>query len=97
MFLMISLGAVLVGRGVVNVTAIPAHAATFDVAPSAAVSDLIELFADPDEPAMTPAQIDRYGNEVDDAVGDYRIDSRGDEFEGHSPETEISRLTSPIG
>ncbi len=56
----------------------------------------------------TPIDIDRstdveqpredvFGNEVDDAVGDYRIDVRGDVYERHSPETEVSKLRPPIG
>ena len=41
--------------------------------------------------------IDVFGNEVDEAIGDYRIDVRGDLYERHSPETEVPRLRPPIG
>lgn len=39
--------------------------------------------------------IDRYGNRVERAVGDYRVDPRGDIFERHSPATAVTRLPSP--
>lgn len=39
--------------------------------------------------------IDLYGNPIEEAVGDYRIDTRGGIFERHSPATEISRLADP--
>ena len=41
--------------------------------------------------------IDVFGNEVDEAVGDYRVDVRGDLYERHSPETEVPKLRPPIG
>lgn len=40
-------------------------------------------------------RIDRYGNEVDRAVGDYRIDHSGDLYEQHSPQTELPKLAPP--
>lgn len=39
---------------------------------------------------------DVYGNEIEDAVTDYRIDSAGDVYERHSPETEVPRLGPPL-
>jgi len=47
------------------------------------------------EPAAQP-RLDVYGNEIDDAVTDYRIDPRGDVYERHSPETEVPRLAPPV-
>jgi len=47
------------------------------------------------EPATKP-HLDVYGNEIDDAVTDYRIDPRGDVYERHSPETEVPRLAPPV-
>ena len=38
---------------------------------------------------------DLYGNEIEDAVGDYRIDRRGDIYERHSPDTEVTQLAAP--
>jgi hypothetical protein len=40
-------------------------------------------------------RVDLYGNEIDDAVGDYRIDMRGDIYENHSPGTEVTHPTAP--
>jgi hypothetical protein len=37
---------------------------------------------------------DRYGNEIDRAVGDYRIDPAGDVYENHSPQTALPKLAS---
>jgi hypothetical protein len=39
--------------------------------------------------------VDRYGNEVERAVGEYRIDYRGEVYERHSPQTALPRLGSP--
>jgi hypothetical protein len=41
------------------------------------------------------SHIDIYGNDVDDAVGDYRIDPRGELYEDHSPDTALLKLGSP--
>jgi hypothetical protein len=42
------------------------------------------------EPAM-----DRYGNEITQAVASYKLDSAGSLYEEHSPQTELPRLGSP--
>src|SRR5688572_13197435 len=39
--------------------------------------------------------VDRYGNQIEDAMGDYRVDPRGDIFERHSPTTAVPRLPDP--
>jgi len=39
--------------------------------------------------------VDRFGNRIDRAMGDYRVDPRGDIFEWHSPSTAVSRLADP--
>ena len=39
--------------------------------------------------------LDRYGNRIEEAVGDYRVDPRGDIFERHSPSTAVPRLPDP--
>ena len=43
----------------------------------------------------TQPQFDVYGNQIDDAVGDYRIDPRGDLYEQHSPDTALLTLGPP--
>jgi len=50
----------------------------------------------PRDDDVSAPQLDVLGNEVDDAVGDYRVDTRGEIYERHSPETEVSRLTPPV-
>jgi hypothetical protein len=43
-----------------------------------------------------PTRRDLYGNEIDEAVGDYRIDERGEIYERHSPDTAVLKL-KPAG
>ena len=52
---------------------------------------------DPRETDVALPKIDVLGNEVDDAVGDYRIDVQGDIYERHSPETEVRKLHPAVG
>lgn len=40
-------------------------------------------------------RVDLLGNEIEDAVADYRVDLGGDVYERHSPETAVPRLGSP--
>lgn len=47
-------------------------------------------------PTAAEPHFDLYGNEIEDAVGDYRIDPRGDVYERHSPDTEVPRLPPPV-
>lgn len=44
--------------------------------------------------AATP-RFDLYGNEIVDGVADYRIDVRGDVYERHSPDLEVTHLAPP--
>ena len=55
------------------------------------VSDESSQVGDEDE----DFSIDRFGNRIDRAIGDYRVDPRGDIFEWHSPSTAVSRLADP--
>ena len=50
-----------------------------------------------EQPAGSARQIrvDVYGNQIDDAVGDYRVDWGGDMYERHAPETAVLKLPSP--
>ena len=41
-------------------------------------------------------RIDLYGNQIDEAVGDYRVDPRGELYERHAPDTAVLKLT-PAG
>ena len=40
-------------------------------------------------------RVDLNGNEIDDAVGDYRIDPRGELYERHAPDTALLHLSAP--
>ena len=40
-------------------------------------------------------RVDLNGNEIDDAVGDYRVDPRGEMYERHAPDTVLPRLGAP--
>jgi hypothetical protein len=44
---------------------------------------------------LTDPRVDLLGNEVENAVADYRIDRGGSVYERHSPETAVARLGSP--
>jgi len=45
-----------------------------------------------DDPTST---VDLFGNDVSDAVAEYRLDATGSLYEVHSPQTEIPKLASP--
>jgi len=40
--------------------------------------------------------LDVYGNEVDEAITDYRIDTGGLVYERHAPQTEVPHLGPPM-
>ena len=40
-------------------------------------------------------RVDLNGNEIDAAVGDYRVDRRGEMYERHAPDTALLRLGAP--
>jgi hypothetical protein len=40
-------------------------------------------------------RVDVHGNEIEDAVGEYRVDGTGDLYETHAPDTEVTRLGAP--
>jgi hypothetical protein len=44
---------------------------------------------------ISEPRADLYGNLVDEAVGDYRIDGRSDLYERHAPDTALLRLGPP--
>lgn len=47
------------------------------------------------EDGWAEPRLDVNGNEIDEAVGDYRIDSRGEMYERHAPDTALLRLSAP--
>lgn len=40
-------------------------------------------------------RVDLNGNEIDDAVSDYRVDRGGEMYERHAPDTALLRLSAP--
>lgn len=40
-------------------------------------------------------RVDLNGNEIDNAVGDYRVDPRGEMYERHAPDTALTHLGAP--
>ena len=40
-------------------------------------------------------RVDLNGNEIDVAVGDYRVDPRGELYERHAPDTALIHLSAP--
>jgi hypothetical protein len=94
---MLWLLSLLAGRGVWNPAVTSPIAAT-----SAEITDHFILPTDAGrgaapvehEPRSTP-RVDLFGNEIEDALADYRIDLRGSVYERHSPETAVAALGSP--
>jgi hypothetical protein len=43
----------------------------------------------------TQPEFDVYGNQIDEAVGDYRIDPHGELYEQHAPDTALLKLGPP--
>lgn len=58
-------------------------------APDVDPSDVHDRGDDPQSSA------DLYGNDVSDAVAQYKFDGTGALYELHSPQTEVARLPSP--
>jgi hypothetical protein len=48
---------------------------------------------DSDEPPVP--RFDLFGNEIEEAVADYRVDQRGGIYERHSPDTAVPKLGLP--
>jgi hypothetical protein len=48
-----------------------------------------------DDGDWTQPRVDLNGNEIDAAIGDYRVDRNGEMYEEHSPETALLHLSAP--
>lgn len=46
-------------------------------------------------PDPADPRVDLFGNEVEDALADYRVDFRGDLYEQHSPDTAVQKSGVP--
>ena len=40
-------------------------------------------------------RVDLNGNEIDPAIGDYRVDTHGEMYERHAPDTALLHLSAP--
>ena len=85
----------LLGRGVWHSAAFPASSAVA-IHDTTAVSDGVggestSVGNDHERP-----QVDLFGNEIETAIADYRVDRRGAVYERHSPETAVPKLGSPV-
>jgi hypothetical protein len=88
-FLMVSIALAVIGVGLWS--AVRPAAASPITLPNTSILEMLEQSdTGSDEP-----RIDVYGNEIQEAVGDYRIDLRGEVYESHSPDTEVIRLSAP--
>ena len=96
----------LVVRGIWAETAVqpPVHFDLWDSAnPSVsefgrlpqAVGIHVDLDKSPSHDRTESRRMDRYGNPIETANGDYRIDPRGEMYERHSPDTAVTRLPVP--
>ena len=56
------------------------------------ISESLDVF---DGASAPEPRVDLYGNEIEPAVSDYRIDFRGEVYERHAPDVEVTRLAPP--
>ena len=89
-FVLISVTTILAGGTVWSAVVRPA--AAFQLDPSTTGTDLLQS----NSPSAVEPRVDVYGNEIHNAVGDYRIDPAGDVYENHSPDVEVTRLKVPV-
>lgn len=59
------------------------------------VEDAAAEEAAPTADSHLQPQFDVYGNQIDEAVGEYHVDPRGELYERHSPDTAILKLGPP--
>jgi hypothetical protein len=87
----------LAGRALVPTalaSPIAATSAEITAQSPAASGEVISAPNTEDEGPADP-RVDLLGNEIEDAVADYRFDIGGGIYERHSPETAVPRLGSP--
>ena len=70
---------------------------TIPAAHTTAVSDSTPRVSPTRDDDWAEPRVDLNGNEIDDAVSDYRVDRRGEMYERHAPDTALLRLTAPQG
>ena len=85
----------LLGRGVWHSAAFPASSAVA-ISHTTSVSDGEGGESSSVGNDRQPPQFDLFGNEIESAMADYRVDRRGAMYERHAPETAVPRLGSPV-
>ena len=60
-----------------------------------AVGIHVDLDESPSYRRSESRRMDRYGNPIETANGDYRVDPHGELYERHSPDTAVTRLPVP--
>ena len=78
----------------VSVISVPAPQTTAVTDSTPHVLPTRDDFATRDDDWAEP-RVDLNGNEIDNAVGDYRIDPRGELYERHAPDTALLHLSAP--
>ena len=81
-------------RVVIGLIWVVALLAGRDMWGAASPSPIAATSAEITERASAP-RIDLFGNEVEEALAEYRLDVGGDVYERHSPETAVPKLGSP--
>jgi hypothetical protein len=87
----------LAGRAIVPAalaSPIAATSAEITAQPSTGMGEVISAPQMEGEEPADP-RVDLLGNEIEDAIADYRFDVGGGIYERHSPETAVPRLGSP--
>ena len=74
---------------------LPQHAIAFPLTRTTTSVLDIGTPALPQRDDWAQPRVDLNGNEVDAAVGDYRVDRRGEMYERHAPDTALIHLSSP--
>jgi FtsZ-interacting cell division protein ZipA len=84
----------LVTHGIWTATALPLDVVSAFPDPSTtSVRDGAEN--DDYSASSAPRLYDMYGNEIEEALGDYRIDVRGEMYERHAPQTALPEPAKP--
>jgi hypothetical protein len=92
--------ALLAGRGMwhsASASAVTATSAGFtDQASWPPYTVTSEPLMEPHDPETSGSpRFDLFGNEIEEAIADYRVDLRGGIYERHSPETAVQKLGAP--
>ena len=73
----------------------PLPVITIPAAHTTAVTDSAPRVLPTRDDDWADPRVDLNGNEVDDAVSDYRVDRQGELYERHAPDTALLRLSAP--